>query len=1070
MVARFLASQAIAEYELQIDGVDSLSVTLADPGFTAGPVSIGGEAGSQRIAEIRAGLNGQDLLDGLLRLNRLVLSGAEIQLERDADGNFTVPGLPQGSDDGRADSMGEFADSGVSVDLVELTDSIIRFRDVNGALFELSVTRAVFGGIGAWQSGARTTFALDGSLNGIGLSLEGEVLPVGERRSLYLFGNLNNITQAIVSRLAGIEPEVPVQGALDVSFTHLGELDADGKLAGTFDGIIAARDVDVLSADGGSILLPEAHMAVSLSAEASASQPTKTVSKFGFSAGTFSVNGVDGGSLNVDGVALRADNLRTTDISGSRGQSFREGFMERFRQRRSEEPTSVATLITDVVVAAAFEIASYDLVLSGSPRLTIERAELDQPPQADGGKLMVAARKIDLRLPDVSTEVHANILAFQSGLQFAIGHADAEFGEGGNSGAVTAEGLRWDSQFVWASTDGAETDLGFDLLLASDTLAVNTQAGEHISLGQGVFASRQLNLRSGPDTDGRVGGALSADLRDLNVRLADGTEIVSKRFAGDFADFSLGGGRTESISFAGTLAGSNWRVRSPSEGILVSAKSINGRLPSLAVSQSANGFSVHRSGEPPLGLQQPVEDMGYEPEILADGAPPELPIPRPRPHEDTRISAAEPPATKPAGNISLSLRGITGTIQREGGPLAFHASTAETDLSRFSIWAGAGRRFEAGGRTRLGSVRVRDEAAGIVASAGAALVRVGSASLQVRQSSPALTVQRLKIDASKIKANQGAKNAEQWATEIEKLTTDLRTFEARDSIAASGDTHLEGVHGYFNDDGRHSFSAARVRVDGGKLTDQAFHAANLSLTRAEISVNRGKPPVGASDKNTSNTQANSAPKHVAPVSFDAVDIGPGSLLNIQDASVGKPLAIRLLVDDGRVAPLDLGNLSRRSNVRLSARVGPRGKLKASGTTRLNAPHADAVFDVQVSSFPVQVFSPLAESEFGFGLDRGDLTGSIRGTAKDERLDGAVSMRLTGFILPPISKRSKKRFQDKFTFSPEYVVEILKDNEGIIRIKGPVSGTVDDPKLDLTGLRNKAIEGVLRSLMPQNWFR
>ena len=201
MVARFLASQAIAEYELQIDGVDSLSVTLADPGFTAGPVSIGGEAGSQRIAEIRAGLNGQDLLDGLLRLNRLVLSGAEIQLERDADGNFTVPGLPQGSDDGRADSMGEFAESGVSVDLVELTDSIIRFQDVNGALFELSVTRAVFGGIGAWQSGARTTFALDGSLNGIGLSLEGEVLPVGERRSLYLFGNLNNITQAIDSTL-----------------------------------------------------------------------------------------------------------------------------------------------------------------------------------------------------------------------------------------------------------------------------------------------------------------------------------------------------------------------------------------------------------------------------------------------------------------------------------------------------------------------------------------------------------------------------------------------------------------------------------------------------------------------------------------------------------------------------------------------------------------------------------------------------------------------------------------------------------------------------------------------------
>lgn len=265
--ARWYLNWKLEGLGIQASGVETVDIDLWDREIRFGPVTLGAPgANPARLKRFSLAFSLSELFKRRGRGRDADIDGLVVDVDRAKDGRLLLNGVdlfallspetkqpapePEESKNGW----------GVGVDQFVLRDSRLRFRRANGRELELALDRLALDGFQSWAPDKAGRFALSGSLNGMGVEIEGQATPFSDRIEFSASSKLSAVDLAKVERFTGPLPLTRGDGTMQAALQHSGQLSPDGTIRLTNAGEISADGVSVALPEGPSIAFDNARV------------------------------------------------------------------------------------------------------------------------------------------------------------------------------------------------------------------------------------------------------------------------------------------------------------------------------------------------------------------------------------------------------------------------------------------------------------------------------------------------------------------------------------------------------------------------------------------------------------------------------------------------------------------------------------------------------------------------------------------------------------------------------------------------------------------------------------------
>ncbi len=194
-VARHLVNRELEAMGIDTQGVKTLNLRPWNNEIWMGPVGLRPLDSDVKPAAVkRLGVK-YDLLQLFQRralITDMTIDGIDIEIERDAEGNFTINGIDLGrflatKDEAPAEKDRPAKDGGgwgAGLDVLTLTDSRVFLNDLTRGTLTLELDELTLKGFHTWTPEDPGTFELTGRLNDIDIQANGEARPFGGEISL----------------------------------------------------------------------------------------------------------------------------------------------------------------------------------------------------------------------------------------------------------------------------------------------------------------------------------------------------------------------------------------------------------------------------------------------------------------------------------------------------------------------------------------------------------------------------------------------------------------------------------------------------------------------------------------------------------------------------------------------------------------------------------------------------------------------------------------------------------------------------------------------------------------------
>jgi hypothetical protein len=252
------------------------------------------------------------------------------------------------------------------------------------------------------------------------------------------------------------------------------------------------------------------------------------------------------------------------------------------------------------------------------------------------------------------------------------------------------------------------------------------------------------------------------------------------------------------------------------------------------------------------------------------------------------------------------------------------------------------------------------------------------------------------------------------------------------------------------------------RITLGKLN------AELTLPLPDASAERAKNAGEPTSESNAGAENEATPTRAGwSMKLGELSLAPGSTIVITDDTVKPPVQTNVVMEKLALGPLDTGAPGTRTNLDVAMAVNESAKAGIEGWASPLAPEPGLDLTARVKSVSLPPFSPYAASMAGVNVESGTLWTTASAKTDGESLVGNIDLRIDELFVTPISEEEAKAIEANTGMPVGFAVGILKDDKGVIELGFPVSGTVDEPKLDYSDAINKALSGAMASLFPSN---
>ena len=185
-------------------------------------------------------------------------------------------------------------------------------------------------------------------------------------------------------------------------------------------------------------------------------------------------------------------------------------------------------------------------------------------------------------------------------------------------------------------------------------------------------------------------------------------------------------------------------------------------------------------------------------------------------------------------------------------------------------------------------------------------------------------------------------------------------------------------------------------------------------------------------------------------------IGDNSSIRFEDESIKPPYRTELMLDKVEVRDIDSSGPETKSSLSVEGKIGDYSMLRFSGDIQPFAERLTMHINGKATQLDLPPLSSYTAGILGYSMDSGHLTADIDMKITSGNIAGDNMLVLEKMKISPKNENRIKKFVSELTISIETAVSLLRDSDGTIRIKLPVTGDISDPDIGLQNIINKAL--------------
>ncbi len=1056
-ILRFGIKYGLEELGFKNVQIETSDSSVAQLLFGIGDVSAEAPDGTVlQLGKFSSDFSWEALFDRHIQLEQITLSDLRLEIARDEEGRYLISGLPIPTAD--TESVQQVDDSGgfgwtIGAQRAEITNSVITYRE-NGGAIEVDVSRLIVEGFEGRRPREHTKLDLTGQVNGSPISLAGTVRPLDKPMGMDLKLSLDGFDLTALQPLVG-DLMTGLSGRMTMDFRIVGEADdADpiNTYKANWSGALSTSKLTLTTA--GQQIAAEAlswtgaivsdH--VSTRAEGVLSGSGSTVKADGHSATLGDVKidlkpftlplSPDGTLGTIDwlgGFEFKNANVTVGTMDMAAGDAVWQGQLV-LPFAAGADIGKVAGTLT--AAKAAFKDSGMGLSLADD-KLTA-KITMDMPSLADSGPFPV---KLDFDVEGGGLTVSypaADITAATFGGFTSKGNVALVTEPAGPTGTIDA-GLNLSGLSLKTKSSGV--NLRQEALTIEGSYTLSNQSSESPFSAKVKLNGKGVSVGAKPLGIDKVAvGNISFDGRLIDPQSLNGALSVT---GAAMAMPGLGIDKLDigQMAYNGGLK-------------LAEANHLDGNLSAQKIAGAMAGFGVQRvafdkldwAGD--LSLSDRTTAKGKLTLGGADAAMPELGV--------DKIAAA---AMTWSGNADLAAASkIDGTVS-VGKLSGAMPKLGVADLSFDNLsWTG-------------------NMAAG---DATAAKGKLALTNLAAKLPDYGFSISQQKLDAdADVKVRPGASLPIAGTAKFNG-----RTLTVDDSKGA-GVLRLDGyqVNGLtLKENGE--ITSTDTRLDQVKALAQGESGWLVQLTAlavqqlvANVNGDVGAGSVTVSDLKTSLVRTkqglqpltgNGGDKSNDDTALPKVHIGNLVLtgrnqLTFRDSTTDpavkftvSPLALTL-------KNVDTGAPNKDMSIALKAGIGEFTKVDLNGTARPFAKARNAKMALVVEGLDLPTFSPYAAQFGAIHFKTGRLDANLAGNVSQDNIKAELKTHLAKVTLEQLEPREIK-LSKKASVPLETALNLLRDDDGDIRLTVPIEGKLSDPNFKLDQVIGKAVGNAVFSAL------
>ncbi len=157
-----------------------------------------------------------------------------------------------------------------------------------------------------------------------------------------------------------------------------------------------------------------------------------------------------------------------------------------------------------------------------------------------------------------------------------------------------------------------------------------------------------------------------------------------------------------------------------------------------------------------------------------------------------------------------------------------------------------------------------------------------------------------------------------------------------------------------------------------------------------------------------------------------------------------------------LADLNQSTPDAKSAISLIARFDEFSKLEVTGWITPFSPEMNASIQGEIDALSLPPFSAYSEKFIGYQIPTGQLDHTFDLALQDETLAMKNSLQFRHFKLKEVDRGKAENFADSMGVPFGLGLDLMRDNDGAIRIDVPINGRLDDPSFKINTIVAKAM--------------
>ncbi|TLS74778.1 DUF748 domain-containing protein [Mariprofundus erugo] len=255
---------------------------------------------------------------------------------------------------------------------------------------------------------------------------------------------------------------------------------------------------------------------------------------------------------------------------------------------------------------------------------------------------------------------------------------------------------------------------------------------------------------------------------------------------------------------------------------------------------------------------------------------------------------------------------------------------------------------------------------------------------------------------------------------------------------------------------------ARIRVERAGMDHDHYRIGLVQMGGMALQLGRSKdgapdlpePLVATTAAGSGHEEKAAAPvARTAPhVMINALTVDRGSTIAVHDETVSPPFAVNMTVRHMRFGTLDFSG-EQAADMDVQLELDGSAEASAKGHVHLQTePSADIVIGLKRIRLPA--LTGYVEPDFGKSIHTGQLDLDSRVTMANGHIEASNKLLLRSLTLGDSAQAGQK--QQGFSMPLDMSLDMLRDDRGDIALDVPVSGSLDDPDINIHDIINKAL--------------